>query len=237
MSNLGDRQIQNDEVRQYNDASGNTYTNVSRTTETVNNSTSGRENNSYTDGYIHGQVTGQHQEDILVQRDNNNAARGLIIGILLASITALTVGTIWLFNQNNEAPTQVIPPVIVPNSKPDEKPSPQPQQPAQKETIIERTRDVLVPVPQPQAPSPTPKQDINITVPNSAPQQPAAEKPPTSQTSPNKPQTGSSKTDSQSQQTDTETTTPSQDTSNQPDTTSNSSSTPAETSNPNSSAQ
>ncbi|HCF30685.1 MAG TPA: hypothetical protein DEV81_26615, partial [Cyanobacteria bacterium UBA11049] len=74
----------------------------------------------------------------------------------------------WLFNQKNEAPTSVAPTVIVPNSQPNDKPTPEVKQPPQKETIIERTKE-LVPVPQQQAPSPTPKQDINITVPNSAP--------------------------------------------------------------------
>lgn len=234
MSNPNERNIHNQEMRQYNDANGNTYTSVSRTSETVNNSTDDRGTN-YTDGYVHGRVSERnHQENVLAERDNNNAARGLIIGILLTSITALTVGAIWLFNQNNQAPTQVISPVIVP---PDSKPSPQPQQPSQKETIIERTRDVLVPVPQPQAPSPASKQDIKITVPNSTPQQAAAQKTPATQTPPNLAQTGSSKTESQAQQTDTQTTTPSQDTSNQTDTTSDNSDTPAQTSNTSSSTQ
>lgn len=189
MSNQSDRQIHNKEVRQeiYNDANGNTYTNVSRTSETVNSNQP--KTNSYSDGYVHGMAERRHTDEALVERDNNNAARGLIIGILLTSIAALTAGAIWLFNQSNQTPTQVTP-VIVPTQR-DQTP-PKPEQPPQKETIIERTRDVLVPVPQPQAPSPAPKQDINITVPNTAPQQPAQQKAPATQTSPTQPQPQSS---------------------------------------------
>lgn len=225
MSNSNERKTRDREVRQefYNDASGNTYANVTRTTETVNNSTPEPRTNSYSDGYVHGKVSERrYQENVLAERDNNNAARGLLLGIIFTSVAALAVGYAWLFNQKNEAPTSVTPTVIIPNSKPNDKPAPEAKPSPQKETIIERTRDVLVPVPQP-APSPTPQQDINITVPNSAPSQ-SAKQTPTNQTSSTPEQNQTSNTDSQAQTTDTDSTTPAQGTSNQTDTTSDSSS-------------
>ncbi len=240
MSNPNQRQTHEHEVSQefYNESNGDTYTNVTRTTETVNNNTSDHKTNSYSDGYVHGRVSERrYQENVLVERDNENAARGLLIGILLTSLAALAAGAIWLLNERNEAPPPVIPPVVVPDSQPDKNPSPEANQPAQKETIIERTRDVLVPVPQPQAPSPAPQQDLNITVPNSAPQQPGAEQAPATQTAPTQPQNQSSKTDSQATQSDTSSTTPTQTPSNQTDTTSDSSSAPTETSGTSSPAQ
>lgn len=226
MSNSNERKTHDREVRQefYNEPSGNTCTNVTRTTETVNNSTPEQRTNSYSDGYVHGKVSERrYQENVLAERDNNNAARGLLLGIIFTSVAALAVGYTWLFNQKNEAPTSVTPTVIIPNSKSNDKLAPEAKQPPQKETIIERTRDVLVPVPQQQVPSPTPKQDINITVPNSAPS-PSAEQAPTNQTSSTPSQNQSSNTDSQAQITDTDSTTPAQDTSSQTDTTSDNSS-------------
>lgn len=190
MSNSNERQTNEREVRQefYNKANGDTYTNVQRTTETVNNNTTQQTANSYRNGYMQGRVSERrHQEDLLVQRDNDNAGRGLLVGILLTSLIGLTVGAVWLVNQTNKEATQVTPPVIIPNSQPDRDSSPKARPAPQKETIIERTRDVLVPVPQPQAPSPAPQQqapspapqqNINIT-PNSASQPPATEKTPT----------------------------------------------------------
>jgi type IV secretory pathway VirB10-like protein len=244
MSNSNERKTYNREVQQkfYNDVNNNTHTEVTRTSETINNSAVNPSANSYSDGYVHGQVSERHhQEDVLVERDNNNAARGMILGILLASLTAFTVGAIWLLNQSNQTPTLVTPPVVVP-TKPDDKPSPEVKQPPQKETIIERTRDVLVPVPQqpapaPEASSPAPQQNTNTTVPNSAPQQPAAEKAPATQTAPTPPQSQSSSTETKAQQSDSSTTTPEQGASNQTQTTPDRSSAATEADNTGSSGQ
>lgn len=238
MSNQDDRQLHNHEVRQefYRDANGNTHNNVTRTTETVNNTPTASHADSYRNGYVNGSVAEhQYQEEVLVERDNNNAARGLLLGILVTSLAALTAGAIWLLNQSNEAPTQVVPPVIVP-AQPKASPSPEAKQPPAKETIIERTRDVLVPVPQPQAPSPAPQPEVNISVPNT-PNQPAARQEPATNAEPAQPQTQSSSTDTQATQSDTNTPTSTQESSEQTDTTSGSDSTPSDSSNTSSSAQ
>jgi hypothetical protein len=225
MSNPNERQTfgREESHKFYTGTNGNTHTQVTKTTETVNNT------GSFRDGYLHGQVAERgYQEETLTERDNNNAARGLLLGIILTSLAALTVGVVWFLNQSNEAPTQVLPPVIVPNSQPNDSPSPEANQPPAKETIIERTRDVLVPVPQqsaPQAPSPAPQPDINITVPNSAPQQPTAKQAPATETVPPASQSQSDSTEVPDTQTDSsDTVAPDRDASNQIDTTSDSTS-------------
>lgn len=155
------------EVRQestHKDANGHIHTDATRTTETVNNPS----HNSYQTGYINGQVSERRQEENLIERDNDNAARGLLLGILLTALAALGGGAIWFFNQSNESPTPVAPVVVpVPNNKPDTKLSPQAGKAPEKTTIIERTKEVLVPVPQLASPSPA-------AVPNPASQSPAA---------------------------------------------------------------
>jgi len=247
MSNPNERKTYTREFRQesYNDANNHPHAEVTRTTEAVNNSTIDPSTESYRDGYVHGQVTEhRYQEDVLAERDNNTAARGLLLGILLTSLVALIVGAIWLLNRN-DAPTQVVPPVVVPDAQPEPTSAPEANQPAEKETII-RERPVWVPIPQqqapaPQPPSPAPQPDINITVPNSAPQPQAAEQAPSTQTAPTQPQNQSSSTENQDTQSDTRTTTPAEtqsntdlttpspDTLNRTDTTSGSSSSPTGT--------
>lgn len=226
MSNPNEPKSYGREVRQesYNDANGHTH--VTRTSETVNNVSNP---NAYRDGYVEGRVTENHyQEEVLAERDNENAGRGLLIGILLTSLAALTAGAIWYYNQRNDVP----PTIVIPNSQPAPSPSPE----AKRETtIIEKTRDVPVPVvvpqqaPAPQAPAPAP--DINISVPNSVTQPPAQEAPATqsapsqSESQSNSTSDQSSSTDTQDTQSSTDITTPSAGTSSQSDTTSGSTST------------
>lgn len=237
MSNPNERQTFGHEEshKYYTDSNGNTHAEVTKNTETANNT------DSFRDGYVHGQVTERgYQEEVLSERDNNNAARGLLLGIILTSLAALTVGVVWFLNQSNEAPTQVLPSVVVP-AEPDVSPSPETKEPPAKETIIERTRDVLVPIPQqptPQAPAPAPQPNVNITVPNSAPQQPAAEQAPATQTAPPASQSQSNSTETPDTQSDnSDTVTPDRGVTNQTDTTPDSSSNTDDTSNTGSSAQ
>jgi len=184
---------------------------VTKTTETVNGS------NAYKDGFVNGQVAESYQEDALVARDNENAGRGLLIGILLASLAAITAGAVWFANQSNDVNT--VTPVVLPVPNRAE-PSIVPE--IRTETkIIEKNTEVLVPVPQQQA-SPAPKpsaaapaQNINITVPPATQPSPAAKQVPATETAPPKSDTSSS-SDMQSTTT-TETAPPKSDTSNSPD--------------------
>lgn len=125
---------------------------------------------AYRDGYVHGRVSERDiQEEGLEVRDNNNAARGLLVGIALTSLVGLGLGALFFWTQREE-PT---PTIIVPQEQP-ASPSPQVQQPQQ--TIIERQVE-QVPVPVPQQQAPAPQQDtpnVNVTVPNAG-QQPVAQ--------------------------------------------------------------
>lgn len=220
MSNPNENKNYNREVRQesFNDTNGHTH--VTRTNETVNNVSNP---NTYRDGYVDGQVTeNRYQQAVLTERDNENAGRGLLIGILLTSLAALTAGAIWYYNQRDDVdPVQTI---VVPNSQPAPSPSPEARQ---NTTIIEKTRDVPVPVivpqqqapaPAPQAPAPAPAPDINISVPNSVTQPPATQEAPATP-APSPSESESSGTDTQSS---TDTATPAAGTSTA-DTTSGSS--------------
>ncbi|MBE8991659.1 hypothetical protein [Nostoc sp. LEGE 12450] len=178
MSIPNEREIKNSEIKQesYTDTNGNIHTDLTRTTETVKNSTANP--NSYTNGYVQGRNTERsYQQADLAERDNENASRGLLLGIIVTSLVGLIVGGVWYFNQRNDAAVDTTVPVLVPvpsNSSPTPSASPQPQT-----KIIERIREVPVPVPVPQqqvTPQSAPRQpDINITIP---PQQSAAEKAP-----------------------------------------------------------
>lgn len=167
MANPNEREIHNQEVRQesYTDANGNTHTHLTRNTSTTNN--------SYESGYLHGRnVEHRYQQADLVERDNENAASGLILGALITSLIGLTIGAFWYFNQQNAAVDSTAP--IETPASPSVEPTPinTPPQP-QQTTIIERTREVPVVIPQP-AVTASPK--INITVP---PQQSRTEPLPT----------------------------------------------------------
>lgn len=231
MSNPNENKSYNREVRQesYNDANGHNHTHVTRTNETVNNVSNP---NTYRDGYVDGQVTeNRYQQEVLTERDNENAGRGLLIGILLTSLAALTAGAIWYYNQRDDATPTTI---VVPNSQPAPSPSPEAKQ---NTTIIEKTRNVPVPVvvPQQQAPAPAPQApapapDINISVPNSVTQPPATQEAPATEPAPSPSgsessstsESQSSSTDTQGTQSSTDSTTPAAGTSSQTDTTSGS---------------
>lgn len=262
MSNTNEHKSYSREISQqsYNDANGHTHTNVTRTEETVNNVPNP---NSYQNGYVHGRVAENHyQEEVLSERDNENASRGLLLGILLTSLAALTAGTVWFLNQRNNEVVEPVAPIVVPapDTKPDPKPPQQVNQPPKQETtIIEKIKEVPVPVavPQKQAPAPqpsapAPQQNVNITVPNPASQQPAAQEAPKTQPAPTQPQSQRSSADAQGTQSNTstgittpdretqsntDTTTPDRGASSETDTTSGSSSSPTDAGNTSDSAQ
>ena len=217
MSNPNEPKNSGHEVRQesHNNVDGHTHTHVTRTSETVNNVPN---SHVHQEGYVAGRVDENlRQGEVLAERDNENASRGLLIGILLTSLAALTAGTIWYFNQRNnaEAPSTI----VIPNSQPAPSPSPAAKQ---ETTIIEKTREVPVPVvvPQQQAPAPqapVPAPDIKID--NSVTQPPAAQEAPATQPAPTQPESQSS-TDTQGS--NTEPTTPAESPSSQTEPTSGS---------------
>ncbi len=248
------------EVQQesHTDSDGNTHTNVTRTSETVNNNKVDPQ--SYQNGYLNGQTSERNfQEQTLVERDNENAGRGLLIGILLTALAALTGGALWYFNQRDQAVDNTVTPTVLPVPINSASPSPSPvetQAPQPQTKIIERTKEVPVPVektvektkevpvfiPVPQqkaAPAASPATpNINITVP---PQEPAAKQTPTTQTSPTPSSSSNSSSSSTSTSTPTtsksgdSTVTPSDQKENKTDITPGSSSSTTENSNQDSS--
>lgn len=139
---------------------------------------------AYHDGYVHGRVVENSRERDLRDRDSNNAARGLLLGILFASLVGLVGGTLYYLSERNESPT----PAIVPVPQETEPEPEAPQTIERERTIIER----VIPIPQeaPETPAdnaaPTPQtppeqqqpeQNINITVPNSQTQETPPEQP------------------------------------------------------------
>lgn len=95
-------------------------------------------------------------------RDDSNAFGGLLFGILLTALVGLGVAAYYFLNNQRPSTTNIITP-----ASPATSPSPQ-----IKERIIERDR--IVPVPQQQS---TPAPNVNVIIPNPAPQQAPVEKP------------------------------------------------------------
>jgi hypothetical protein len=188
------REVQQDS---YTDSNGNIHTNVTRTTETVGNR--GVDPNSYQDGYVHGRVSERdYQEERLAQRDDDNTARGLFLGLLLALLAGLTGIAIWYFTQRDEAVENTVTPTVTVTPTT----TPQPQTTIIERTTevpvpVERTREVPVPIPVPQqntssTTAPTPP-NINITVP---PEPPAARQTTPASPSNSNPETGTTATPS-----------------------------------------
>jgi hypothetical protein len=144
---------------------------VTGTNETNINEGSSVDQAAYRDGYVHGRTVEQTRLDGTQEvRDNDNAARGLLLGTLLTGLVALTVGATYFLSQRNQTPVPNST-IVVPKSSPAPSQSPQ---------VIERDRVVPVPVPQQQAPAP----NVNITVPSPSSQAPAARPAPATQPAP-----------------------------------------------------
>lgn len=137
------------------------------------------ENAGYKEGYVQGRVVENGRENQLRERDNDNAARGLFLGIILASLVALGAGTLYYLTQRDGAST----PATTPAPQQTEA-EPAPTRTIERErTLIER----VIPVPQensgtqeqpPAEPAPAqPAPNINITVPNSQTQEAPPEQP------------------------------------------------------------
>ncbi|MEG3900346.1 MULTISPECIES: hypothetical protein [unclassified Microcoleus] len=136
-------------------------------------------------GYVQGEMAENHRQvGVQEVRDNENAGRGLLLGILLASLAGLVLGSVYYFNRGEEAPTPTAAPVIVVPKANQPSATPAPTRTIEKETtIIQKIVPVPVqaspvqkatPAPQPTpaqkaapAPQANPAPNINITVPNS----------------------------------------------------------------------
>lgn len=183
----------------HTDAS-NGHVSTTRTTTSVP-STTGKASKeaAHHQGFVQGEMAENHRQlGVQEARDNENAGRGLLLGILLASLTGLVLGSVYYFNRGEEAPTPTADPVIVVPKANQPSATPAPTRTIEREkTIIQKIVPVPVqpspaqnatPAPQPSpaqqatpAPQANPAPNINITVPNSqqqdAPAQQAAPSP------------------------------------------------------------
>ena len=166
----------------------NGHVSTTRTTTSVPSTTANASKEAaHHQGYVKGEMAENHRQlGTQEVRDNENAGRGLLLGILLASLAGLVLGSVYYLNRGEEAPTPTSAPVIVVPRANQPSATPAPTRIIEKEkTIIQK----IVPVPvQPSpvqkatpAPQPSPAQkatsapNINITIPNS--QQQAAPSP------------------------------------------------------------
>lgn len=120
-------------------------------------------------GYVRGRDYERQYDRDLEARDNENAGRGLLLGILLTALVAATAGAVFLLNQRDRT-VPSSPAIVVPRVSPNAN---QQQQPQVRERIIERDR--VVPVPQSSAPAPR----VNITVPPANQSAPSSQAPTT----------------------------------------------------------
>jgi hypothetical protein len=124
---------------------------------------------TYRDGYQQGRESERYAIENQQARENESAAGGLLIGLLLAGLAALGAGAYYLLNNQNRE-VEPAPVINVPAPS---------QSPQTTERIIERV------VPVPQAPPEVKIPDVNISVPSPAASSPAAPAPaPQSQSSP-----------------------------------------------------
>lgn len=169
MTNLNDREAYNRENYPSSD-NRNLSGQVTGTNETNVSQGAVPRQAAYRDGYINGRDIEQRRYEVDQEvRDNDNAARGLLLGILLTGAVGLATAAYFLSQRNDPNPAPASQTIVVPKASP----SPQ-QSPQVRERVIERDR--VVPVPQ-QAPAAAP--DVNITVPRPAPQAPASQSAPT----------------------------------------------------------
>ncbi len=172
----------------------NGHVSTTRTTTSVPSTTANASKEAaHHQGYVKGEMAENHRQlGTQEVRDNENAGRGLLLGILLASMAGLVLGSVYYFNRGEEAPTPTSAPVIVVPKANQPSATPAPTRIIEKEkTIIQKIVPVPVqpspvqkatPAPQPSpaqkatsAPQASPAPNINITIPNS--QQQAAPSP------------------------------------------------------------
>lgn len=163
----------------------NGHVSTTKTTSSVPSTTvNDSKKAAYHNGYVQGEVSEHHREAKVQQvRDNDNASRGLLLGIILTSLVGLVLGTVYFLNRSDDAPAPA--PVVIPvprANQPSTSPAPVrtierektiiqkiipvPQaSPAQKAAPAPQPNSVQKAAPAPQQPAPAP--NINITVPNS----------------------------------------------------------------------
>ncbi|MDX2214680.1 MAG: hypothetical protein SFY66_15425 [Oculatellaceae cyanobacterium bins.114] len=126
---------------------------VNQTPKVANGQPVAQTDLAYRDGYEHGKAHEHYVEADLRNRDNENAARGMLFGIVFASLASAVIAALFIANHNPTS-TPVAPVAVPVPQSPSPLPSPQTNNVQVRERVIERTQE-LVPVPQPQPPTVT----------------------------------------------------------------------------------
>ena len=113
---------------------------------------------SHDRGFVQGEISeNKRQSEVQRAREDNNAAGGLAVGIILASVVGLVLAAVYFLNRRDQIAPVIIP--VTPISQPSATPMP---------TV---TPNINITVPNsPQTVQPVPRNNINITVPSSPPQ-------------------------------------------------------------------
>lgn len=153
-----------------------------------------RDEVAYRNGYTHGRQVERVNDSIQQTRENNSAATGVVIGVLLAAIAGIVLAMFYFLPQNQRTETS-------PAASPTPQSNTTQRSNTEKTTVIERVREV--------APAP---QRTEIIVPNPAQSETQPNSAPTSQTAPGTapgtaPSSDSSATQQPSQSTQTDGTT------------------------------
>jgi len=102
-------------------------------------------------GFVQGEVSeNKRQSEVQRAREDNNAAGGLAVGIILASVVGLVLAAVYFLNRRDQIAPVIIP--VTPISQPSATPMP----------TVTPNINIVVPSSPPQT---VPRSNINITVP------------------------------------------------------------------------
>ncbi|MBD2577451.1 hypothetical protein [Oscillatoria sp. FACHB-1406] len=143
--------------------------------ETINGRPATDSEVAYRDGYVSGTANEREiqseralvNERNQVVRDNENAGRGLLLGLLLAGLLGAGALAYYLANREEPAPVPATNTIVVPDKE--ATPSPSAAEPKKDTTVIERTIEKTNVVPVPTQPAQPPKVEVNTPPPAPAP--------------------------------------------------------------------
>ncbi|MBD2462720.1 hypothetical protein H6G89_16900 [Oscillatoria sp. FACHB-1407] len=130
---------------------------VNQTPRVANGQPESQVESAYKDGYVHGKAHEHYVEEDLKHRDNENAARGMLLGIVFASLASAILAALFIANHRPQS-NQVGPTIVAPIPQ-SPLPATSPQLDVQP-PVIEQTQEV---VPSTQVPTVTTPQTGTTT--------------------------------------------------------------------------
>ncbi|MEA5534639.1 BON domain-containing protein [Crocosphaera sp. XPORK-15E] len=149
---------------EYQDAQGNLHTKYTDAQGNVHNEYTDPQGNLHTeheDSHGNIQSAEEHRRDVRESRTDNNTAKGILIGVIIACVAGLSAGAIYfLTQQNNQQPVYIFNESI-PEKTQESTPPPE------KVPVVEQPAATVAPAPQAETPKST----------ETAPTQPSASNP------------------------------------------------------------